>query len=944
MVVTLQLRPTLAVGCLITTAVSLAGGLTLYGQSLSAVRDTVSRGRTVVDHALNQSLDALGVTVRKARETLVQVVDHGSDADVRLFASRLRVSFTTVEEAVRAVIPRAKVIAKFAPSLEHWNNVTDHMLCEEVLGDLEQRRLVGLGVGLYQGIPQRVADSFCWIDWSINDYHGVYWQATRGAHWGGEDGHHLITPWWNIRKHTWEIAEPEPFSGAERPWPPPAELTTEYWLRTRSISGRWAPPLTWATAQNQTIIYLSYGRAFLLDDLPAGHPLHGMLGRAAGEGGLGNWQRMMQNFTKNQGEGGMMAVVDFRHHLLLAHTTEPWPVMAADPRCQNYQSTEVGGLINTSGSACFPLIYNYSITNQFAHATLWHASYDELVEARMCTCGGSLADCDASCAESLTRQDFFMRKHHLYTLADYVLDVLWYRDVAEVSDEVSQQEAAARQQAGALQESANTLSEESQADAENVIEQSLYVMIASVVASFLINAAVAIMWIALLAVPLDVLMNSVRLMGEVRTEDAVAVWESRRPCLEVQEIQRVGAGLTVASKVLAEYRSFLPVAFFVEQEEDTEGQESEEAQRSTPEPPANRKVSVHSAFGSGANSRNPSVFAASSSQGSDGNPVEGCVVPFAGVQHDRSRSPSNMSPTTQSHTSEERGGSRGRVFTPRRGTGLVSALGAKTKRMSLLFLNVVDFHPYWHLHGGKDALDFLTEVAGTALGLALQLRGVLHQQCGDRVCFTFGGVQDLIGQSSKAALAAMRIAESQQDTPRVAVGVATGRCSFGVVSAGGARTLTVVGPVVTRAHACCRACKAVSARAVVDRTTYEDTKAMITYRCAAIWSAHKLGGPTPLFQAMEEHQEEAGAAEEWMYNLAAREESNPYTRFNDLVLRRCAALRRNDEGGVSDIIPDLEKIAREALASPAVPENDLAGLYAVAAGPPVTQVSVDLAV
>eukprot|EP01062_Namystynia_karyoxenos_P067529 TRINITY_DN614_c0_g2_i1.p1 TRINITY_DN614_c0_g2~~TRINITY_DN614_c0_g2_i1.p1 ORF type:complete len:1040 (+),score=209.94 TRINITY_DN614_c0_g2_i1:92-3211(+) len=297
-----------------------------------------------------------------------------------------------------------------------------------------------------------------------------------------------------------------------------------------------------------------------------------------------------------------------------------------------------------------------------------------------------------------------------------------------------------------------------------------------------------------------------------------------------------------------------------------------------------------------------------------------------------------------------------------------TATGVWTKHLSVMYLNVADFHQLWYTAGGKVAAETIADVSVKVLDTAHQARGLLHQQLGDRFLFTFDGAQECTGHCMKSAEAGMRCEAVLRPIARAHVGVAMGKATLGVMGADNARVLTVIGPVINRAYACCRAAKVHGAGMVTMREHFEDTKEQIAYRCIGIWTGLKLGGVCPLFEALGAM--ENASQDEWMYVLAAQEAAHPYTAFNQLVLQHCKSLRRH--GQTERVVQDAsspgldigqgmkapEELMAEAMGALRTPssgsltasasfdvrEETAQTLAAMVRDAPMTQLPVDLAV
>eukprot|EP01062_Namystynia_karyoxenos_P072367 TRINITY_DN6845_c0_g1_i3.p1 TRINITY_DN6845_c0_g1~~TRINITY_DN6845_c0_g1_i3.p1 ORF type:complete len:991 (+),score=155.60 TRINITY_DN6845_c0_g1_i3:90-2975(+) len=960
MPVTLLLRPLLAVCGLVISAVSLGGGLTLYYSSLDAVSDTVDLGRTALQNALDRSLAAVSETADSAQQSLLVVVDEGSHTQITLFSDEMRQSFHSAELAASVIRDLAIAVLQHASSLTQYSSLMLQQMCTMVRNDIKQNkaRVSGLGVHVYDEAGRRCAIPWCWWEPLVSTNDTPSWYGYTGTcRWEGSGTKQATVAPYYAFGSDFKPSSPDPIYSTSADWEAvnvtPSEWMNASWYNL-APGGIWQKPQVWRVPPFGVTQLLNFNLPFVVS--APGTQFDNMYGVADSEVDLHHWDMVVRDSARQYGANTSFVVVDFAHRLVLAHSTDPAPDMVNDPLCKKEEGS---GLGFANSSACFSRVDLYSNQTLFVFEVLRDASYGVLV----CTCGPRRIHCSEHCVAQagVGFANLHMRKQHLFTLGgNYVLDALWYRDATPILQKVDQRRLEAERESQQMRAATDEQAQTWQSDAESAIDASLYIMVSSVCVSFLLSAAVAVIMVVLLANPLDVLHRCVTLMGEVRCEEATAEWNARSPCAEVQEITKVGAGVVAANAVLQEYRSFLPVGLFVprgpgEDASDATLPVARELSDST-SGIWSRNVSMKSGMGargpshvSGAGKRAASARASAREEELSEASGEMCAVGPLGIRSpSRHGSPSigglSRSPSTRS--------------SPRKIERFSSVSSAKvgasvqTKRISILYLNIVGFHETWIAHPGKVAAEVLAEVAGLALGVASQFRGLLHQQLGDHIIFTFDGVLDCIGHMRKSALAALRCEAAMHPIARVCAGVCTGKASFGAMGPVTARTLTVVGLTMNEAYTCCRAARALAARAVTLRTTYEDLQDAILCRCVAIWSGAKLGGIVPLFEAVEELEGGSSGPAEWMYELEAKEGKNAYGRFNALAVSHCKSLRRAAHaGGGGTGSPkvahpddeDLQAAAAAALASVSGDEELVQRLITMLRDAPSHQVDIDIA-
>eukprot|EP01062_Namystynia_karyoxenos_P072062 TRINITY_DN6793_c0_g1_i3.p1 TRINITY_DN6793_c0_g1~~TRINITY_DN6793_c0_g1_i3.p1 ORF type:complete len:941 (+),score=260.43 TRINITY_DN6793_c0_g1_i3:117-2825(+) len=844
---TLLLRPTLVASCIVITLVSLGGGLALYFSALEAVKDTVDQGRAVVQDSLRDSVRALNSTVSEAQRSLIKAVDDGSNADIRLFGSALRATFESVQAAAEQIKRQVQMKAarNLYPSTASTWQTTHFDLCGMILAerDRNKERVTGAGIVMIEdqesrwtGPGARYVDNYCW--WDPGPGGARWWSGQTGAYWDAEEGA-WASPYASI---------PDPETGViDSSEITDTELIEDY--EPGDPAGEWSQPETWWVEEGQIALYLSFSMAVPISP-PLGSPLYGMTATVNTETDLEHWRAIVQEFNDQKGaaDTGTFVIGDLEHLLVLAHTAEPMADTASDPKCINGEASSIGGLGEADSSACFPVVINYTVETQFVFQQLAGAPYDALRNGTLCTCDGGMVNCTngrASCAGQYNETQLFMRKHPLWNAGGFILDVLWFRDTASVQRAVEQKELEALAEASRLQQEADQRADKAQEDAEESIEESLYIMIAAVAASFLLNILVCVVWVKLLANPLDTLQTCVSLMGDVRCDEAIEEWDCRpQGCLEVQEVKTLGEGFQKSTNILKQYKSFMPQGLFV----DANAPEEDEAQ-------------------------------GRSQRSADGSPGLGESGKVALDESVRDSSKASIASSRNSRGSQSV--ARSKAGLVRRSSMLGGGGEMKMKPVTVVMTNMNGFHQT--VQGPADpGIAKHAAVSTKFLAEAQKTRGVLLGQSGDRMVITLNAVQPCAGHRQNGTLCAVRAAAmaAQDYANGISCGVSTGKTLVGAMGAPAARTLGAVGNTINKAYACTRAAKMILASCIITQPVYADSSTTVLCRAVALWNGEKIG-KSLLFQAIKELAGQDN--DEWMYNLESQEKANPYAQLNGLA-------------------------------------------------------------
>eukprot|EP00756_Hemistasia_phaeocysticola_P043638 Hpha_TRINITY_DN17215_c0_g1::TRINITY_DN17215_c0_g1_i1::g.17764::m.17764 len=566
MPLSLPLRPTIAVAALVTTGVTLAGGLVLYFAAQDAVNNLVDNSAASLDDQLQESIKAVDQTTAEAERSILESVKAGSFADIKLFASLLSQSFSAVELQLETLTRAIKTGAHLYTSRQELEADMLHRLPAYLLGQ-EQKgdaRVTGIGVSVVMNTEEAGNRPD-----AINSINYCFWDPMP-------DG----TKAWYIQTNTrytpegWVVTyyEANNETGVLEGFSQDAFVADDVGYDRTPHSTEWQSPQTWLAESGQVALYLLCTSSFPVA-VPSGHWLSSAGANWAIniETDLAHWAPLVRRFNAERSPEGSFLVADLEHGLGLAHTSEPVPDTSKDSACVNGESAASGDLAFLDSSACFPKLINFSAVTQSVCAEAAGRGYDLLFDATLCKCDGATPNCTAECEGEGGNSSYYIRKHHLFTAGAFELSVVWFRDKAELQGMIQERQ---REGQGAIAERrllAETRAKETEANAEDELERALWVMVASVAASFALGVAVSLMWVLLLAIPLTHIGTSVQLMGDMKVEEAVQHYtDHSNGKVQVREMEAIAEGFLQAAAVLMEYRRYLPESVLLDEDEEVE--------------------------------------------------------------------------------------------------------------------------------------------------------------------------------------------------------------------------------------------------------------------------------------------------------------------------------------------------------------------------------------
>eukprot|EP00756_Hemistasia_phaeocysticola_P060496 Hpha_TRINITY_DN4079_c0_g1::TRINITY_DN4079_c0_g1_i1::g.63709::m.63709 len=550
----LRLRPTIAFVAVLGTAVSLAGGLTVYFSAQDAVDTVVVFSQASLRESLGNTIQLFNETLQDAKDNIERTIDSASSADTQLFGEKMRLSFTNsvlnAQILVRSFILEAPLLQR--PQLE---DLMTRRLCGQIKANAldGHSRTSGAGISITPPLAQLgtknkvYMDTFCW--WDPTPGGGQDWFFTGTTFWKDELGAY-VTPAYSVTNETTFARESEAFDHYIEYNETDFELTL----------GEWTSPQTWLADSGLVANYFAFSKVELVD-VPPDHFLHGGRVRVETELDLAHWTPIIKEFLETRNPEGSFVVADFKHRLVFAHTSEPAPDMSLEPACQEGESLDGLGILEES--ACFPTLDRYSNTTYALALAMQNVTDNILTKVPLCSCNGSvILNCSDPCGSTSGYEVFYARKGHIFSVGpeqNFSLHVMWFRDSAELSGEIEQRTKESRDQLRSHALLIERQAVQTESEANRRVDWALMIMICTTVAAFVLSVATSVMWLVLLASPLSRLEDSVSLMGNVQVDEAVARFhEGRNNCVEVYEVRSIGHHFLNAAAHLKEYRSYLP--------------------------------------------------------------------------------------------------------------------------------------------------------------------------------------------------------------------------------------------------------------------------------------------------------------------------------------------------------------------------------------------------
>eukprot|EP01062_Namystynia_karyoxenos_P052621 TRINITY_DN4220_c0_g3_i1.p1 TRINITY_DN4220_c0_g3~~TRINITY_DN4220_c0_g3_i1.p1 ORF type:complete len:1305 (+),score=313.85 TRINITY_DN4220_c0_g3_i1:81-3995(+) len=435
----------------------------------------------------------------RSKDSIERRVSEIANAELRRFSGLLRESFIVTEERAWELVSWTQSMSKHVDS---WRNFNDIVNSETLAATLSRNRSYGRNSG--SGVaawPLATGLADAPANELMTAY--VWWDPLRtGQTWFVQGlpetvGGQLLVPYWTVDDPEHQVWD-ETAEPQDR-----LELVGAY-AECLTAPGQafWNEPASWLKVDNDVALYVHYTVVFTFPALSTS--AYGtMIGCADAETDLVHWDPMLA--LTREASSGRLFVAELVHGVVLAHTHEPRPAPSAQCKLD-----EVHG--NTSGRihGCFPRIADYSPAVQHAARAAQGAVYD-----RVFLSGG-----------------VYVSKHSIWVLphaggGDYSVDAVWYRDSGPIQDE---------------------------------IDKSLFAMVGFVIGAVVVNVALSVAQMFIIARPIGSLARSVELLGNMDIEAAEEHHRASQgtAVLRATELVRLSAGFEKACLFLRQWRSFVP--------------------------------------------------------------------------------------------------------------------------------------------------------------------------------------------------------------------------------------------------------------------------------------------------------------------------------------------------------------------------------------------------
>eukprot|EP01065_Artemidia_motanka_P041583 TRINITY_DN5411_c0_g1_i3.p1 TRINITY_DN5411_c0_g1~~TRINITY_DN5411_c0_g1_i3.p1 ORF type:complete len:845 (+),score=235.92 TRINITY_DN5411_c0_g1_i3:86-2620(+) len=363
------------------------------------------------------------------------------------------------------------------------------------------------------------------------------------------------------------------------------------------------------------------------------------------------------------------------------------------------------------------------------------------------------------------------------------------------------------------------------------VKKSLINFVCFVGGSAVLSAIVLTLLVLGISVPLGEITDAMRHLDDMELETA----EAELPAASTKQVKEVSVlivSVEKALKALKMYREFLPQSCL-----NMGGQEEEGGEGMSQSAVSSRG----SAYSGG--KKKKSMFGGSVAS-------------------------SRMSKNSSKQTDQE-------------APGLRQLLGAalEQRTVSVAVLNVVGFHSEdKNVHRQKGLL---------AVVMQSKLDGVLDGCVGDRTRVSWNGSRTIGTQKVRAA----KFVETMRGRPdcagfRLSLAATAGHAKCGVAGCDGFRYFTLVGPHISFAYVVERLAHSKAAArgasvAVITKPILDDASTAVESRFFMHVKFRKLHSETVLFETTQMCSQDAGGADEWMYELEEMQKSGPWTCFNE---------------------------------------------------------------
>ena len=215
--------------------------------------------------------------------------------------------------------------------------------------------------------------------------------------------------------------------------------------------------------------------------------------------------------------------------------------------------------------------------------------------------------------------------------------------------------------------------------------------------------------------------------------------------------------------------------------------------------------------------------------------------------------------------------------------GLELSTSLAQKRVTLVVLNVKDFHGLLRKQGDRSTLHCHSKWAEYMLGKFTSMRGVAEPFLGDRFVASFNGVKTATGHQSAACSCLFSAAlHFKADNVEVSAAAASGDVHVGNMGCPGMRKFAFISPVVPWVHTLERVACEQGWCVVTDSPTgdYAGDEIVLKILGAVLFEKRN---PTPLTVCQIEGFTDEINEEEWMYQLAHIADRDPFAKWNEFA-------------------------------------------------------------
>ena len=212
------------------------------------------------------------------------------------------------------------------------------------------------------------------------------------------------------------------------------------------------------------------------------------------------------------------------------------------------------------------------------------------------------------------------------------------------------------------------------------------------------------------------------------------------------------------------------------------------------------------------------------------------------------------------------------------------ALSVSKRRVSFTLINICDWHPKVRELGDSNIIDFHSRTLHLVLACFTAAKGISDVFSGDRFLCAFNGPKALSSHRMAACCAALQV-QTQLETElglRTSSSVVTGEGRVGNLGCDEMKKYSYVMPALSWCHALERYARSLDAGVLCDDWVAQDAVSDFTLRKVGNVRFTKRSQNPILVHVVVARK---GSAEdnEWMYQLEAAAQANPYSEWNKFV-------------------------------------------------------------